>query len=279
MLKVLSPDQFKQQRREPLLDYKLYLAEAQDLALRIPRVAKNMASAEWMADKNAASVMPMTNSRAINALNFLTLSYSAGMSIADLRGFYPLVLESWEGYAKAARAFDDGPEYAGSLVAHFALQGDEFDAVNRMVCLGILLGWGDLLPRLVPIIDYRNPVMDGLLDRLLCTYVPGRPQAANECTRHSPYSNTLKIFAADRPEQAALVAAYLDDWYAASKREPYYNSLKKGSGFRGYWSWEAAAITFLLEIDDFTYANARFYPTDLAQFARAMDLKIPRESQ
>jgi hypothetical protein len=77
MLKVLSPDQFKQQRREPLLNYKLYLAEAQDLALRIPRVASNMANAEWMADKNAASVMRMTNSRSLNALNFLTLSYSA----------------------------------------------------------------------------------------------------------------------------------------------------------------------------------------------------------
>ena len=176
MLKVLSPDQFKQQRRKPLLDYKLYLAEAQDLALRIRRVAKNMACAEWMADKNAASVMRMTNSRAINALN--------------------------------------------------------------------------------------------------CG-----PRAANECTRHSPYSKTLKIVAADRSELAALVAAYLDDWYAASKREPYYDSLKKGSGFRRYWSWESAAITFLLEIGDGAFAYARFYPTDLAQFARAMDLKIPRESQ
>jgi hypothetical protein len=71
----------------------------------------------------------------------------------------------------------------------------------------------------------------------------------------------------------------LDDWYAASKREPYYDSLKKGSAFRGYWSWEAAAITFLLEIDDFTYANARFNPTDLVQFSRAKDLKISKELQ
>lgn len=272
MLKVLSPDQFKQQRREPQLDYKFYLAEAQDLALRIPRVAQNMANGEWMADKNAASVMRMTNSRALNALNFLTLSYSAGVSIVDLRGFYPLVLEAWELYAKAARAFDESPEYTGSLVAHFALQGEEFEAVNRMVCFGILLGWGDLLPRLVPIIDYRNPVMDGLLDRLLGRYVPGRPKAPDECTRHLPYSKTLKIFTANKLERAALVAAYLDEWYAASRREPYYDSHKRGNVFRGYWSWESAAITFMLEVDDSTYSHARFYPKDLAQFARATNL-------
>jgi hypothetical protein len=199
------------------------------------------------------------------------------VSIAELRAYYPLVLEAWENYAKAARAFDEGPEYTGSLVAHFALQGDEFDAVNRMVCLGILLGWGDLLPRLVPIIDYRNPFMDGLLERLLYRYVPARPQAPDECTRNSPYSTTLKIFAADRSEQADLVSAYLEDWYATSQREPYYDSHKKGSGFRGYWSWESAAMTFLLEIDDGTYASTKFYPADLAQFARKMDLNKSRE--
>lgn len=36
----------------------------------------------------------------------------------------------------------------------------------------------------------------------------------------------------------------------------------------GYWSREAAAITFLLDIDDSSYASAQFYPKDLVDFAR-----------
>lgn len=58
------------------------------------------------------------------------------------------------------------------------------------------------------------------------------------------------------------------DWYHASRKEPYYDSHKRGEEFRGYWSWEAGAITVALEIDDTSYRNAEFYPRDLVDFAR-----------
>lgn len=35
---------------------------------------------------------------------------------------------------------------------------------------------------------------------------------------------------------------------------------------RGYWSWEAAAITCVLDIDDSGYRGAPFYPADLVAF-------------
>ncbi|MNZ89813.1 hypothetical protein D3C78_1087490 [compost metagenome] len=65
------------------------------------------------------------------------------------------------------------------------------------------------------------------------------------------------------------MAKYLDEWYHASRREPYID--KHGDqdiSFYGYWSWEAAAVTWLLNIDDRSYREKPFYPRDLVDFAR-----------
>lgn len=41
--------------------------------------------------------------------------------------------------------------------------------------------------------------------------------------------------------------------------------------FQGYWSWESAAVTWVLGIDDTRYRDMDFYPRDLAAFARQFD--------
>lgn len=114
--------------------------------------------------------------------------------------------------------------------------------------------------------------MDGMLERMLSNYAPNRDSSLSECTRHLPYFKTLKIFNASPDLRPAMMAEYLQDWYVASRREPYYDSHKRGPGFKGYWSWEAAAITFLLDIDDRSYRTAEFYPADLVDFARRAKL-------
>lgn len=277
MLKILSAPEFKMHRREPLLDYSIYTFEAEDLAKRIPRTGKKLADPEWMNGKTAADALMMTNARAQYSANLLALSYSAGTSIDDLRVFYPVVLDHWDEFASYAKAFDNSPEYEGSWVAHFALLGDEYEMVNRMTCFGILLGHTQLLARIASIIEYRNPRMDGLLERLLLPFVPGRTAPPDECTRHLPYFKTLKIFNAAKEDRPSMMADYLSEWYVASRREPYFESHTR-ENFQGYWSWEAAAITFLLEIDDTSYRDASFYPRDLVDFARSIDARTEYSS-
>lgn len=211
--------------------------------------------------------MSMTRSRARHSIDLLTLGYSAGLPIVEMKAALPAVLDYCDEYAMYAKAFDNSPEYEGSWVAHFGLLGRDFEAVNRMSCFAILLGHTELLPRLVTLLEYRNPRMDGMLERLFAPFVPGRPPAPDECTRHLPYFKTLKIFKAPQEERPSMMAHYLSDWYSASRREPYHESHKR-ENFQGYWSWEAAAITFLLNIDDTGYRDASFYPGDLVEFAR-----------
>ena len=58
-------------------------------------------------------------------------------------------------------------------------------------------------------------------------------------------------------------------WYDMSEDEPYFGTNRKGLQFYGYWSLEAAAISFVLGIDDTSYRDDIFYPRDLADFARS----------
>ncbi|MQA38131.1 DUF1911 domain-containing protein [Rugamonas sp. FT29W] len=113
-----------------------------------------------------------------------------------------------------------------------------------------------------------------MLERMLKSYVDNRCELPDECMRHLPYYKTLKIFSAPAEMRSQLMAEYLDDWYHASRREPYYDSHKRGDQFTGYWAWEAAAITYILEIDDTSYRNAKFYPADLVDFARSINAPL-----
>ena len=204
--------------------------------------------------------------------DLLTLGYSAGSNLAELRAFYPSVVEALITHEKYHHEYSQTPSGTDSTAATYALLGDAFEVVNRVVCFGILLGWGRLLPSISRIIEYKNPRMDGMLERLLSFYVPDRDTSITECTRHLPYFKTLKIFNAAPEARPELMAEYLEDWYVASRREPYYDSHKRDTSFKGYWSWEAAAITFVLDIDDSSYRTAEFYPADLVDFARRVKL-------
>lgn len=82
------------------------------------------------------------------------------------------------------------------------------------------------------------------------------------------------MFAADAEKRPVLMSKYMDDWYEASRREPYYRSHTKGRehSYLGYWSFEAAAVTIVLGIDDSSYRDKCFYPKDLVDYARSVSV-------
>ncbi|UXY17237.1 PoNi-like cognate immunity protein [Chitiniphilus purpureus] len=214
--------------------------------------------------KDAA--MEATCQRAWDALNHLLVSYSAGNSIMELQDFYPTLLDYWEVYAKYDRTFDDSPEAGGRRVPHLDLYDFDYSRANQLVCMGLLLGHSDLMPRLAAILDYENDDPDILIEILLAPFVPGRP-AGVTYTRTLPYKKLQKVFDATPEKRPALMAKYLDEWYTASRREPYHGQ-HEAPGFTGYWSWEAAAVTWLFDIDDSSYRDKSFYPAELVDYAR-----------
>jgi hypothetical protein len=272
MIETLTADDFQSRKREKLLGYDIYQDETDHLISAIPRGRRNLSDPVWLASKDEGQKVLAASTLARLSVDLLTLAYSGGTNLAELRAFFPTVVENWLTHEKQHRAYDESPLGADSTAATYALLGPAFHYVNRMVCFGILLGQADSLTHVARIIEYKNPTMDGMLERLLSYYVPNRDTSLNECTRHLPYFKTLKIFNAPADARSQLMAEYLEDWYVASRREPYYDSHTRDTVFKGYWSWEAAAITFLLDIDDTSYRNAEFYPADLVDFARRAKL-------
>lgn len=269
-MKKLTPSEFADQKREKLLDYKVFEHNFDEPMLGFEMIRDVLADPDVeLESTDAYEIMASAKQRAWDSLDFLTNCYSAGYPVDVLAQSYPAIVEYWEVYAKHSKRARESKPGQPSTVAHLPLLGSEYAFANQLICFGILLGHGHLLPRVASIIDYNNPSRDGLLENLLAFYTESRGQAPEECTKHLPYFKTLKIFKADASQRPALMSEYLEDWYEASRREPYYNSHKKGTSFHGYWSWEAAAITHVLKIDDAGYRDAKFYPSDLVEFARA----------
>ncbi len=117
------------------------------------------------------------------------------------------------------------------------------------------------------ILAYENDEQDALLDKLVSPWLPDR-EISGVYLRQLPYRKLEKVFTADEADRPVLMSAYMDEWYGASKREPYHDR-HKSSFFPGYWSLEAAAMTVILRIDDSSYRDKPYYPKDLVDYARS----------
>lgn len=272
-----SKIEFSLKKRDPILDYAIYSFNFDEMTNTFDAVRSSLSKAD--ADPamfEPYNVMAATQQRAWDSLAYILNLYSAGHPVAEIRDVYPAIIEFWIEYLRRWNYFIEIDESADKTVAALPLLDTDFSFANQLVCLGILLGWGGILRNLIDLIDLNNFRKDGMLERLLAPYTYERDMPPNECTRHLPYFKTLKIFAATTEERSILMSDYLKEWYHASRREPYYDSHKHGDSFTGYWSWEAAAITYLLDIDDSIYRDSKFYPTDLVEFAR--NIQAPRSN-
>lgn len=263
--------EFSLKKRDALLGYEVYKYNFDEMVEGFDIVRKSLSKQNPVNQtKSLYNGATQLQQRAWDSLIFLTNCYSAGHRISDLSEIYPTILEYWKAYARAWVAFEESEKGASNPVATIPLLGEDFIFANQLICFSILLGFPNELGEISSIIDFNNPGRDGLLERLLIAFVDDRGELPDDCMRHLPYFKTLKIFTAPAETRSQLMAEYLDDWYQASRREPYYDSHKRGDQFTGYWSWEAAAITFLLDIDDTAYRGAKFYPADLVEFARSI---------
>jgi hypothetical protein len=276
MISLIPKSEFVSCKRDRKLDYQSYESQAEDLINRIPNAEKKLGDPKWRHGKDEAALLRLTQARTEYALNLLTLSYTAGADLQTLRDFYPAVLDYFQEYALYSEAFNRMPEGLRNPGAHFAMADVDFDRINRLLCFALLLGWQQFVPRIMALADYNNPGRDGMLERIASLYMERPNPLPNDCTRQLPYHKTLAIFDARKEERPLLMREYLEGWYEASRREPYYESHSTGTFFLGYWAWESAAITAALQIDDCTYRELEFYPREMAAFAKELATQASR---
>lgn len=263
--------QVRKVRREPYLEATVY---AELISEDVPGIAKVTSKVPTHIEPGVDALFVATRRRLWDTMNWLCLQYSAGAPVKQIREVWPYAMRWAEEYAMFHEAHHLDPHNKGGIVPHAALRTEDYWTVAlRLLCFGLLTGHAAEMPRLMRFLDYGNELMgvrDGLIERLVAPFVPGRAAPPDEATRHLPYRRLFKVFAAEPPQRPALMAKYLEGWYEGSRREPYFEQhLEGGFGFYGYWSWEAAAVTWLLGIDDTCYRSMPFYPADLADFGKA----------
>lgn len=253
-------------QREPYLTPENYSEEFDLIAGRLYMITTDLPKHRDQPKVNG--LMVSTRRRLWDTLDWLSLQYSAGAGIEQMAKVWPHALAWAEEYADFSHRFNQSPDAHGRIVSHVGLPTEDYWIVAlRLVCFGLLTGHAADTPRVMAILDYANDEKDGLLERLVSPFVPGRSEPPDTATRHLPYRKLFKVFAADEAKRPALMAKYLDEWYEASRREPYVDQHEHGV-FYGYWSWESAAVTWLLNIDDTSYREMNFYPRDLVDYAR-----------
>ncbi|NMG68118.1 DUF1911 domain-containing protein [Azoarcus indigens] len=263
-----------EQRREPYLRYVTYERRASTklggMAMITTELPKHAAKAK------PGGLMTSTRRRLWDVLDWLSLQYSAGAPVELFAEVWPYALAWAEEFAGFHEAYHRSPEADDYITPHAALRTEDYARVALpLVCFGLLSGHAVEMQHVMTFLDYGNEAMgvrDGLLERLVAPFVPDRGSPPDTATRHLPYRKLFKIFGAAPDKRPALMAKYLDEWYHASRREPYIDQhaleTRTDAGFYGYWSWEAAAVTWLLDIDDSSYREMPFYPRDLVDFAR-----------
>ncbi|WP_083492730.1 PoNe immunity protein domain-containing protein [Cupriavidus sp. HPC(L)] len=268
------------ERREPLLRHPTYSKRFDDKLGGIASVTIDLP--KHVTKAKPSGLMTSTRRRLWNALDWTSLQYSAGGQIDEISQIWPHSMNWAEQYASFHEAYHASPEAEDQITPHATLRDEEYWIVAlRMVCFGILSGFGRDMPRVMAFLDYGNEdmgVRDGLIERLVAPFVADRGAPPSEATRHLPYRKLFKVFDATPGERPALMATYLNEWYHASRREPYVDQHGEADvSFYGYWSWEAAATTVVLDIDDSGYRDMSFYPRDWVDYARSKNAGPPSD--
>lgn len=88
--------------------------------------------------------------------------------------------------------------------------------------------------------------------------------------KYLPLKSIIESYKNNNKKEAEKeMKLYLEKWYSNNKNVYWYEAHKsKAKIYFGYWCLEAAALTYLLDLDDSEYLDNQYYPKDLVKYAR-----------
>ena len=201
--------------------------------------------------------------------DLLSLHYTAGEPLDDLRKELEDVVAAYEEYQKYLGAYEDAPQMAAFGFGMI----DEYERCMQLIGLCYLLHRLDLLPRIAKLQDPGYKGEDTLYEDLLAYDLEGRSDV-DQWYHDKPYRDLINSLYRDTPEESlADIKAYCDTWYPAMKSCPWHDGHTRmtdtDGDYFGYWAFEAGAVAFLLDIDDSTIEHM-VYPKDLVAYARKL---------
>ncbi|KVD85872.1 hypothetical protein WI90_26135 [Burkholderia ubonensis] len=207
--------------------------------------------------------------RAESHFALMLLRYTAGEPIVELREQLGEVVAAYEEYARRQAAVHR-PGWPPLRLSEL----EDYERAVQLIGLCHLLHRRDLLPRIAAMEDPFYEGEDGLYEDLLAYAIKGRVDV--ETCLHESYIDCLNsIYGETDDERLTDLNAYLEQWYASMKEVSWHDSHLNLSNewglYFGYWAFEAAALAYILDLDDTSLRKHIAYPKDLVDFARSFE--------
>ncbi len=215
--------------------------------------------------------------RADSRFRLLLLQFTAGEPIAPMREELDRIVADYEEYAKFQSLEFESPNWPAFLLTELK----DYERAMQLIGLCYLLHRRDLLPRIAALEDPSFRAQDTLYEDLLAYGVEGRVDV--DKWFHGSYRDCINSVYGDTDEESlADLDTYLGQWYSSMSSVDWHDShldLSEERGlYFGYWAIEAAALAYLLELDDTSLREHIVYPKDLVDFARSVQESAPRET-
>jgi len=212
-------------------------------------------------------------SRCADFYERLSLRYTAGIPIEELRSELTGVIEAYEHYQKALAAYEGIPNAAPLGMGNIG----GYERCMQLIGLCYLLHRTDLLPRIAALQDPGYLGEDALYEDLLRYALPDRADT-DEMLHIETYDALLGAMYGDDDECPQLLGDYLKQWYPAFKYVPWHDGHLRIDGtdgdYFGYWAFEAGAVALLCNIDDSQISHL-VYPKDLVAWAKENADRFP----
>jgi len=210
---------------------------------------------------------------ASNTFELLSLRYTAGIPIEELRSELTGVIEAYEHYQKALAAYHGIPNSAPLGMGNIG----GYERCMQLIGLCYLLHRRDLLPRIAALQDPGYFGEDALYEDILRYALHDRADT-DEMLHLETYDSLLGAMYEDDEACVQLLDDYLKNWYAAFKYVPWHDGHLRIDGtegdYFGYWAFEAGAVALLCDIDDSRISHM-VYPKDLVAWARENAERFP----
>jgi hypothetical protein len=256
----MTPAEFRTERRQKYLNLEYYLLNQKNLEAGI-----NIETELMQREKEDETTSKPTGARGVfkDRLDLLKLHYTAGVPVADLQPHYDKVIVALKGWQTAhllyIKSLEDVPGEFGEESTPLYFEALEtFQPVMDIVSLGLLLGDGEALRQIVHWLRrYRH--RDMLFEEIVSPAISDPGTTCENFFHEIPYGHLIDAFLAanNKKVEEATVAMgkYLGCWYKSFEDVPWHNGhLYAVPGeympYYGYWSFEAAAICVLHDIDD-----------------------------
>lgn len=154
----------------------------------------------------------------------------------------------------------------------------------QYLCMGILFGVSnDKLQMLINKFDEAH-FNDKLIDFIAQAFGLKRAMISNGFEKEKPYSRCIeiaKMAQTDKTEATKMLVQYVEKEWLKGHSDYGWPTFHKEVFYVGLWSYEAAVIARIFDLDDSSLKDNNHYPYDLAHYKNNLefnDVIIPTET-